>query len=152
MEPNFSDDQAVLFSHLSDQYERFDVVIIYRDNEAHPYLIKRIIGLPNETVRISNNEIYINDVLLPQDFIDQNVIKTYCTNQNISDFGVYTDNQNCSFTVPENAYFVLGDNRDGNGIEPSTGYSLDSRYFGPITTENIYGKVVFTFKDYNLIN
>ena len=149
MMPNFQDDEAVIFSHFS-SYTRLDVVIVKQDSETSPYLIKRIIGLPGETVKIEMNEVYINDVLLVQDFIDQDVVKTYCTNTRIDDFGEYVDSEHCSFVVPAEHYFVMGDNRDGNAVSASS-FSLDSRYFGPITFEDIYGKVIFKFKDYNLI-
>jgi signal peptidase I len=145
MEPNYSDNEAVLFSHVKDEYERFDVVIVYEESLVDPYLIKRVIGLPGETVRILNNEVYINGVMIEQDFIDQNTINTYCIKGN--------DSNDCTFDVPSDSYFVLGDNRDGNGVtDQPSGYSIDSRSFGPVTVDNIYGKVVWKFKDNNLLN
>jgi|LGOV01.1.fsa_nt_gb signal peptidase I len=150
MMPNYSDNEAVIFSHMGDSFERFDVVIVKHDSATSPYLIKRIMGLPGETVTVELNEVYINDVLLVQDFIDQSLVKTYCTNVNIEDFGEYTDSEHCTFNVPDDSYFVMGDNRDGNAATSSS-FSLDSRYFGPVAFNNIYGKVVFQFKDYNLI-
>lgn len=151
MEPNFSDDEAVIFSHLTSDYDRFDVIIMHQDSNTAPYLIKRVIGLPGETVRITDNVVYINDLELPQDFIDTNEIHTLCTNSNIGDFGVYEDMHNCTYEVPEGFYFVMGDNRDGSAGDTQGGFSIDSRYFGPVEIGEIYGKVVFTFKDYNLI-
>lgn len=150
MMPNYSDNEAVIFSHTSDSFERFDVVIVKHNSTTSPYLIKRIMGLPSETVRIELNEVYIDDVLLVQDFIDQDTVITYCTNPSIEEFGEYIDNEHCTFNVPEGSYFVMGDNRDGNAVSSSS-FSLDSRYFGPVTFDNIYGKVIFQFKDYNLI-
>lgn len=145
MEPNFHDDQAVIFSHLNPKYERFDVVIVYVESLNDPYLIKRIIGLPGETVLIDDNEIYIDGVLLVQDFIDQEQVNTYCVS------GQYINY--CSFTVPENSYFVLGDNRDGHAVDGVvSGYSIDSRTFGSVSVDDIYGKVIVTFKDYNLLD
>jgi len=144
MDPNFHDDQAVVFSHIGVTYERFDVIIIEEDSLNEPYLIKRIIGLPGETVVIDHNEIYIDGVLLEQDFIDQEVVKTYCILGNSLNY--------CEFNVPDNSYFVLGDNRDGNAIDQPSGYSVDSRTFGSVDEDNIFGKVILTFKDYNLLN
>jgi signal peptidase I len=144
MEPNYHDDEAVVFAHFTVTYKRFDVVIVYVEQQSEPYLIKRIIGLPGETVLIDDNEIYIDGVLLEQSFIDQDEIKTYCvTGHNIN---------YCSFMVPDNSYFVLGDNRDGNAIDTPSGYSIDSRTFGSVPIEDIYGKVILQFKDYNLLN
>ena len=144
MEPNYSDDEAVVFSHVLSNYERFDIVIIYEESLTDPYLIKRVIGLPGETVQILNNEIYINGELIIQDFIDQEEVKTYCFNSN--------DSNDCTIEVPLDSYFVLGDNRDGNGVSSGGGYSIDSRTFGPVNEENIFGKVVWKFKDNNLLN
>ena len=150
MMPNYSDNEAVIFSHVSNSYDRFDVVIVKQDSATSPYLIKRVMGLPGETVKIELNEIYINNVLLVQEFIDQDVVKTFCTNTRIDDFGDYIDYEHCTFIVPEGNYFVMGDNRDGSAVDSSS-FSLDSRYFGPVELENIYGKVVFKFTDYNLL-
>lgn len=149
MMPNYTDNETVIFSHIS-SYERLDVIIVKQDSATSPYLIKRIIGLPGETVRIELNEVYIDDVLLVQEFIDQSVVKTTCTNTRIDDFGEFIDTQHCTFNVPDGTYFVMGDNRDGNAVTSSS-FSLDSRYFGPVSFENVYGKVIFKFKDYNLI-
>lgn len=147
MMPNFTDEDAVVFSHIGDEYERYDVVIVKQDSEATPYLIKRVVGLPGDEVTIDDNRIFINDVLLIEEYIDSSTVKTYCTNANIGD---YTDSAHCSFSVGQNEYFVLGDNRDGNAVS-NGGTSIDSRYFGPVHTDYIFGKVVYKFKDYNII-
>lgn len=145
MEPNFSDDEAVFFSHLSNDYERFDVVIVYIESLSDPYLIKRVIGLPGETVVIDDNEIYINGELIEQSFIDQDIITTKCIKGG--------DQNYCSFELGPDEYFVLGDNRDGHALEEQiSGYSIDSRTFFGVESEDIYGKVVFKFRDYNLLN
>ncbi len=147
MMPAYTDEDAVVFSHIGNEYERYDVVIVHQDSEATPYLIKRVVGLPGEEVVIDNNRIFINDVLLIEEYIDSSVVKTYCTNQAIGD---WESNTKCTFTVEEDEYFVLGDNRDGNAV-PQGGTSIDSRYFGPVQTNEIYGKVILKFKDYNII-
>ncbi len=145
MEPNFHDDEAVIFQHNLDSFERFDVVIIYVEELVDPYLIKRVIGLPGETVVIDHNEIYINGELLVQDFIDQDLVTTYCISA--------SDINYCEFQVPQNEYFVLGDNRDGHAVVGQvSGYSVDSRTFGTVPVTDIFGKVILTFKDYNLLD
>jgi signal peptidase I len=139
MEPNFHDGEVVIFSHISKEYERFDVIIIYAETQEEPYLIKRVIGLPGEQVIIDNNEIYIDGVLIEQDFIDQDTVYTACVNSNNRDY--------CEFSVPLDSYFVLGDNRDGHGLEDQpSGYSIDSRTtsIGAIHRDDTFGKVVYS--------
>jgi len=145
MEPNFSDDEAVVFSHLRHDYERFDVVIVYVPELDDPYLIKRVIGLPGETVEIDDNDIYINGERLVQDFIDQDQVSTYCIGE--------PDANYCRYEIPAGEYFVLGDNRDGRAVAGQiSGHSIDSRSFGTVPLEQLFGRVVFTFKDYNILD
>lgn len=147
MEPNFHDGEVVIFSHVSKEYERFDVIIIYAENQSEPYLIKRVIGLPGEQVVIDNNDIYVDGVLIEQDFIDQDSVYTACVNSDDRDY--------CEFSVPLDSYFVLGDNRDGRGIDDQpSGYSIDSRTqsIGSIHRDDTFGKVVFSIANLPGIN
>ena len=91
--------------------ERFDIVIFkYPDDpEQKELYIKRVIGLPGETVNIVNGKVYINGEQTPLD-------DSFCPETPIGDFGPYT--------VPEDGYFMLGDNRN---------CSKDSRFW-----ENTY--------------
>ena len=143
MAPSYSDDEAVIFSHMYDDLERGDVVIVNEDSLVDPYLIKRVVGLPGETVTIQDNRVYINDVLLEEDYIDETLVDTYCVN----------GESTCTYTLGTSEYFVLGDNRDGHALpNQPAGYSIDSRTFGPVSFDNIFGRVIFQFKDYNILN
>ena len=145
MEPNFSDSESVIFSHTNDTYERFDVVIVYVPDMTEPYLIKRVIGLPGEAVIINQGKIYIDNVLLEEVYIDQEMVSTVCTTG--------ADPNYCMWIVPEDSYFVMGDNRDGRAVEGQiSGSSNDSRSFGPVHVENIMGKVVYKFKENRFFN
>jgi signal peptidase I len=144
MAPNLSDEEAVIFSHIYDELERFDVVIVYEDSLNEPYLIKRVIGLPGETITIENGRVYVDGSLLDEPLIDASIVETLC---------VQNGDETCTFDVEMDAYFVLGDNRNGQALsaQPS-GYSIDSRTFGTVTKTDIYGRVVFQFKDYNILD
>ena len=92
--------------------KRFDIVVIKYKDEL---LIKRVIGLPGEKIKYENNTLYVNDKALDEEFD-----KTYTYNFSIKEIG--------STTVPEDSYFVLGDNRE---------VSKDSRSIGFIDREDI---------------
>jgi len=104
--------------------ERYDVVIIDSPVEPNKYWVKRIIGLPGETLQIIDGSIYVDGRLLE----DEN----YGTGS-IDYLGVLEN----PFTVPTGEYFLMGDNREG-------GESWDSRYsaIGTITRDKIEGRVI----------
>ena len=104
--------------------KRFDIVVIKYKDEL---LIKRVIGLPGEKIKYENNTLYVNDKALDEEFD-----KTYTYNFSIKEIG--------STTVPEDSYFVLGDNRE---------VSKDSRSIGFIDRENIVGKSSLTLFPFN---
>ncbi|MBQ8472797.1 MAG: signal peptidase I [Bacilli bacterium] len=104
--------------------ERFDIVVIKFENE---YLIKRVIGLPGETVEYKDNNLYINGELIEENF-----------NHKV------TDNYSLNEVIPDGYYFVVGDNR---------GDSLDSRVLGLMKEEDILGKtslVLFPFNRFGV--
>lgn len=100
--------------------KRFDIVVFKYNKDL---LIKRVIGLPGETVEYINNELYVNykKIDVPFEF-------------------EYTDD--FKYETPSDEYFVVGDNRDN---------SKDSRYFGSIKLNNIKGKVGFILFPFNRI-
>ena len=117
--------------------ERYDIIIFKAPDEVakgndKEYYVKRIIGLPGETVTIVNGVVYVADASgkstqLRDDFI------TACTPT--GNFGPYT--------VPEDSYFVMGDNRES---------SIDSRYWQTtnyVPRDYIIGKVKFRYYPFN---
>lgn len=103
---------------------RFDIVVIKYKDEL---LIKRVIGLPGEKIKYVNNTLYVNGKKLDEEFD-----KTYTYNFSLKEIG--------STTVPDDSYFVLGDNRE---------VSKDSRSIGFIDRENIVGKSSLTLFPFN---
>lgn len=127
MEPTYYEDDKLFASALAyeiEEPERFDVAII---NTQYGYcLIKRVIGLPGETIQIDNNgNIYINGEILEENY----------GAETIEDPGIAAGS---GITLADDEYFVLGDNRN---------HSSDSRIevFGPIKIDQIMGKVKFKF-------
>ena len=106
-----------------DQPKRYDVIIFkYPDNPSELF-IKRIIGLPGETVAMREGKVYINDSEKPLD-------DSFCPEDPLGDFGPYT--------VPEDSYFMLGDNRN---------YSKDSRFWNNkyVSEDLIVGKALIRY-------
>ena len=130
MEPNYYENDNIVVYHLATNYKRYDVVIVKVGEED--YYIKRIIGLPGETITIKNGEIYIGTGSDEELLGDTTTLKpgahTYCSVGNNID-----TSEECTFVIPEGSYFVLGDNREA---------SIDSRYLGLIKEDELYGKVV----------
>lgn len=124
MEATLSNGNHLLLEKVSycfDNPERFDVVVFQPyDTDAKMYYIKRIIGLPGETVQIIDNIIYINGEPLEENYGKENEIR---------DNGIAND----PITLGDDEYFVLGDNRNN---------SKDSRNesVGSINRESILGK------------
>lgn len=109
--------------HVS-SLERFDIVIIYVPEKSE-YLVKRVIGLPGETVSYSNGQLYINDEAVEETFLDQSYVESY---------GSAFMSDVAPITLGEDEYYCLGDNRP---------HSSDSRVYGPFKKENIKSKGVF---------
>lgn len=103
--------------------ERYDIVIFKYPDDPQELFIKRIIGLPGETVEIREGKVYIDDSEKPLD-------DSFCPEQPLGDFGPYT--------VPEDSYFMLGDNRN---------YSKDSRFWEIkyVDEDQIVGKALIRY-------
>ena len=114
MNKTFKNGDILILYKLS-EIKRFDVIVLHeeKDNEK---IIKRIIGMPGDTVAIKDGEIYINDEKIDDEYA----------------YGMTSDYER--ITLKSDEYFILGDNRL---------ISKDSRYFGPIKEKEIKGKVIF---------
>lgn len=122
MQPNFSTGDYLIVDQITYRFkgpERGEV-IIFRSPSDFQRLIKRVVGLPNETVEIKNEKITIKKgeeiFILKEDYL----------------FDLDTGG-NLSISLGENEYFVLGDNRN---------FSYDSRRFGVVKRENIIGRAL----------
>lgn len=126
MESTIMTDSRIIINrlaYLSDNPMRGDIVAFQCPDEAPdaiPFL-KRIIGLPGETIEGKNGYVYINGELLLEDYIEDTLAE---------DFGPYT--------IPDNCYFMMGDNRNN---------SWDSRYWSNkfVDRSAIVGKAAFEY-------
>lgn len=133
MNPNLVDGELMLLNKITYKFndiERFDIVVVDYDTEP---LIKRVIGLPGEKVEYKDNKLYINDKLVKENFK---------TNGKTDDYSITKEGYK---TIPENMYFVVGDNRIN---------SADSRIIGLIDKDIIIGKanfVLFPFNKFGIV-
>lgn len=123
MEPNFHDKEVVLINRINLFTNRFargePMVIKFPGDPQHKKYIKRLIGLPGETVEIKNNGIYINGRKLIESYIPSNFITEPLTGQTVWHLG-------------KGEYFLVGDNRQN---------SSDSRVWGVAERKNMTGPV-----------
>lgn len=106
--------------------DRFDIVIL-EEEKFDDKLVKRVIGLPGETLKYEKGVLYINGNVVEEPFITEEVAK-----QTVTRYG----NDTFEYKLDKDEYFVLGDNR---------GNSTDSRYFGPIKKSQIKGVGMMLF-------
>lgn len=85
--------------------QRGDIIVFHTEQTEEPILIKRVIGLPGEKIVFKDNNIYIDGKTLEEEYIENDVM---------------TFSYREEFTVPDNCYFMMGDNRED---------SYDSRYW-----------------------
>ena len=132
MDSTLKNGEILILNKLDKSYERFDVVVVNVEVDGKKSkLVKRIIGLPGESIEYKDNELYINDKIIED-------VSTSRTN----DFSlkeIYNIDK-----LPDDCYFVMGDNRK---------YSRDSRDYtvGIIRKEDIVGTTTLRIFPFNKI-
>ncbi len=108
-------------SYLNSSPDRYDVVIFRAPDEPKTLYVKRVIGIPGDKIEIVDGALYLNDELLDEPYIKEPMYGSYGT-----------------YYVPENSYFMLGDNRNS---------SKDARYWENtyVSEDAILGKAIFTY-------
>ena len=129
MYPTLHNGDRMVLSKVGDIH-RFDVVILKAPDENVEY-IKRVIGMPGDTIEMKSGVLYINGKKVDQPFINTEALAKQTVF--MDDFTL--ESLTGESKVPEGKYFVLGDNR---------GVSKDSRMIGFIDRSAIEGKAVFT--------
>lgn len=125
MEPTFLDHEYLLIDEISYRFEKPErgAVVVFRyPRDPRQFFIKRIVGLPGETVHIKGGHVLISrpgseeDLTLAEPYLEPSV----------------TTGGDSSVTLPPGSYFLMGDNRNA---------SLDSRIFGPVSERYLIGRV-----------
>ncbi len=124
MEPTFNDGNYLLIDELSYEFrdpERGEVVVFKYPSDPGSYFIKRIIGLPGETVIVRSGTVSVTNTQGTEVLNESYALKNDTTS-------------NAERTLGAQEYFVMGDNRN---------FSFDSRSWGPVPAKNIVGVVRF---------
>ncbi len=136
MEPTLQIGDRIVVDKLSYHLhgvDRFDIVVFStppnEDCAGPPVadLVKRVIGLPGETISLTDGSVYINGRLLPEPFLPTSVRTDTYPGPSAAAYSLHHP-----YRIPAGDVFVMGDNRP---------YSCDSRYWGPIHESTIVGKV-----------
>jgi signal peptidase I len=124
MAPLLSDQERIFINKFVYRFEpigRGDVVVFWYPLDHSKSFIKRVVGLPGETIELRNGRLFIDDKEITEAYVPRNFF----------DGSSYGPSQ-----IPPGNYFVMGDHRDS---------SNDSRMFGTVPREYIYGKAVFAY-------
>lgn len=125
MEPTFHNGQYLIVDQLSYQFEtpaRGDVIVFRYPKDPSKFFIKRVIGLPGETIEIKGDQITIKNKAYPDGFT---LSEPYVREM--------SENNNYTQTLRDDEYFVMGDNRDA---------SADSRMWGVLKKDLITGRAL----------
>ncbi len=129
MYPTFKDKEYILTDKITYKLReprRGEVIILQSPDNPDVDFIKRIIGIPGERIKIEAGIVYVNDQALEEAYIDVST-PTFPN-------GFLTEGE--ERVVPQDSYFVLGDNRPG---------SADSREYGFIERSHIIGRVIYRY-------
>jgi signal peptidase I len=124
MAPLLSDQERIFINKFVYRFEdihRGEVVVFWYPLDRSKSFIKRVIGLPGETVEIRHGMLYVSGQLIPEPYVPPQYA-------DVTDFG--------PVKVPNSSYFVMGDHRIS---------SNDSRVFGSVASQFIYGRAVFAY-------
>lgn len=145
MDPTLSDGQRLISSKISN-YERMDIITTKEPGDEERMIVKRIIGMPGDTVKMENDQLTINGKKYDEPYLDE--FKKEFSEDKLQGEYAYssgfqaqaesssTFTSDFEYTVPKGKYLVLGDNRL---------ISKDSRMFGLVDKDMIQGKVVFRY-------
>ena len=124
MEPGLEDQERIFINMLVYRLKdigRGDIIVFRYPRDPRKNFIKRVIGIPGDRVRVTNGRVYLNGQWKPEPYVPEQ----------------YMDSRSyAEIVIPAGSYFVMGDHRT---------MSNDSREFGPVARDFIYGKAVFGY-------
>ena len=138
MYPTLEDGEVGLMNVFSAKFtdiDRFDAVVAYNEESGENW-VKRVIGLPGDTVYAKDDVVYVNGLPIEEPYLDTDYV-----NQ-IRERGDYFTQDFDKITLGEDEYFLMGDNRV---------VSYDSRRVGPFKRDDIKGKGIFILYPFDKI-
>ncbi len=135
MQPTFYTGQFLIVSrvnYLLGDPQRGDIVVFHYPGNPDEDYIKRVIGLPGDTIEIRNQQVYVNGEALNEPYISEACTEDMCGEE--------------SWVLGPDEYFFMGDNRN---------HSSDSRRFGPVNRRYIVGEVLIRYwppSDWGLVH
>lgn len=124
MQPGLRDQDRLFIDKFFFRFEKIDrddVVVFHYPRDPEKSYIKRVIGLPGDRIWIDRGHVWLNGVALRESYVPER----------------YRDARSMAeMVIPDDCYFMMGDHRS---------ISSDSREFGPVERDLIYGKAVFVY-------
>jgi signal peptidase I len=129
MNPTVKNGEKVVAEKISTKFgdmKRGEIIVFTSPEKEDRLLIKRVIGLPNETIEIRFGLVYINGQRIEESYLQQDAFTT-------NGAGIPSNKE---IKLGKDEYVVMGDNR---------GNSVDSRAYGPINKESVLGRALFVY-------
>ncbi|WP_082234188.1 signal peptidase I [Halobacillus massiliensis] len=136
MLPTLHNGQHLIVSKINytvGEPDRFDITVFHANNQQD--YIKRVIGLPGESVAVQNDQLYINGEPVEEPYLEEQK-QAIPSGQDLTDDFTIEELPGGHSTVPEGYVLVLGDNRDN---------STDSRSIGMVSYDQLVGEALFTY-------
>lgn len=134
MENTLIPEDIVLVNKLDKNIHRGDIVV-FNENTSGQIYIKRVIGLPGDTIELKDQRVYVNGNPLDEDYT---IGETFNSINRSHDEFLSEEQKSVDLTqpikIPSNSYWLMGDNRED---------SRDSRFFGPVSSNQIIGKAIY---------
>jgi signal peptidase I len=124
MSPNINNGDKLFMVKQIGELRRGDIVVFLLPDDQTKSYIKRIVGLPGETIEIKDGKVYINGNRMEEPYVSPD----YASHDTMPE----------PVAIPQDNYFVIGDNRNN---------SSDSRYWGPLPRKLIYGKFWYRYAE-----